>query len=262
MKTVLTLLVLIKLFTPYMAQSMFVSIVDPNELKTINQAVKEVTHEDICANIECEAGERCIVSDNKPLCECYEDCQIPNDQRLKICSTSNKTFESDCHFLRQKCWCNKNDQKCADFSIVSDKLDYYGACTNINQCTQNERRIFVERMKVWLDEVLHVLDNRQDLDSKFLYLVKLADELKAKKVEKYWTAGVIFEFCKLDSSKDHSIQKEEIALLVSSIKSMEHCIQPFLDETDSNEDGIISEDEWGTALDLSDDDLSILRQYC
>ena len=45
-------------------------------------------------------------------------------------------------------------------------------------------------------------DERQDLDSKFFYLVKLADELKAKKAEKYWTAGVIFEFCKLDISKD------------------------------------------------------------
>jgi len=33
---------------------------------------------------------------------------------------------------------------------------------------------------------------------------------------------------------------------------MEHCIQPFLDEIDKNQDGVISENEWGTALDLSD----------
>ena len=57
-------------------------------------------------------------------------------------------------------------------------------------------------MKVWLDEVLHILDERDDLDSKFFNLVKQADQLKAKHVEKYWTAGVIFEFCELDTSKD------------------------------------------------------------
>ncbi len=31
---------------------------------------------------------------------------------------------------------------------------------------------------------------------------------------------------------------------------MEHCIQPFLDECDINNDGLISDHEWGVALDL------------
>lgn len=48
-----------------------------------------------------------------------------------------------------------------------------------------------------------------------------------------------------------SIQKQEISQLISSIKSLEHCIQPFLDEIDQNKDDIISENEWGHALDLS-----------
>ena len=48
-----------------------------------------------------------------------------------------------------------------------------------------------------------------------------------------------------------SIQKEEIAQLISSIKSLEHCIQPFLDDCDQNKDGNISEYEWGNALDLT-----------
>jgi hypothetical protein len=30
----------------------------------------------------------------------------------------------------------------------------------------------------------------------------MADEMKANNVEKYWTAGVAFEFCQLDKSKD------------------------------------------------------------
>lgn len=57
-------------------------------------------------------------------------------------------------------------------------------------------------MKIWLDEVLHILNKRKDLEPQYLNLVKLADEMKENKVEKYWTAGVIFEFCALDKSKD------------------------------------------------------------
>ena len=33
-------------------------------------------------------------------------------------------------------------------------------------------------MKIWLDEVLHILNDRKDLDPKFTNLVKLADEMK------------------------------------------------------------------------------------
>jgi len=89
------------------------------------------------------------------------------------------------------------------------------------------------------------------LDPKFYNLVKLADEMKANQVEKYWTAGVAFEFCELDKSKDHLIQKEELRSLVSSIKSLENCIQPFLDECDLDGNESISEFEWGKCLDLS-----------
>lgn len=57
-------------------------------------------------------------------------------------------------------------------------------------------------MKVWLDEVLHILNGRNDLAPKYKSLVKLADEMKANQMEKYWTAGVAFEFCQLDKSND------------------------------------------------------------
>lgn len=251
------------LFVNCKSQSLHVSIVDPNNLqKNVHQEVNSNERVDLCTNVECEEGERCVVINDEAVCECYEDCIIPSDERQRICSSSNQTFESDCHFIRQKCWCNKNDRKCTDLKIINDKLDYYGACRHIELCSINERKVFVDRMKIWLDEVLHILDVRKDLDPKFFSLVKSADEMKAKKSEKYWTAGVIFEFCELDKSKDRSIQKQEVSLLISSIKSLEHCIQPFLDEIDQNHDDIISENEWGNALDLSADDMVILKEYC
>ncbi len=48
-----------------------------------------------------------------------------------------------------------------------------------------------------------------------------------------------------------SIQKEEVAALISSIKSLEHCIQPFLDECDKDQNDIINDKEWASCLDLS-----------
>jgi hypothetical protein len=38
---------------------------------------------------------------------------------------------------------------------------------------------------------------------------------------------------------------------VSSIKSLENCIQPFLEECDLDGNDAISEFEWGKCLDLS-----------
>ena len=38
--------------------------------------------------------------------------------------------------------------------------------------------------------------------------------------------------------------------LAAPLKSMEHCTQPFLDQCDTNDDGEISLEEWGTCLGL------------
>jgi hypothetical protein len=47
-----------------------------------------------------------------------------------------------------------------------------------------------------------------------------------------------------------SVNKEEIARFVRSLKVLEHCIQPFLNHCDTNDDNKISSDEWGTCLGL------------
>jgi hypothetical protein len=47
-----------------------------------------------------------------------------------------------------------------------------------------------------------------------------------------------------------SVNNEEIARFVRSLKVLEHCIQPFLDHCDTDNDNKISSDEWGTCLGL------------
>ncbi len=100
------------------------------------------------------------------------------------------------------------------------------------------------------------------MDAKYFNLVKLADEMKENHLEKYWTAGVAFEFCQLDKSHDHAIQKEELRVLISSIKSLENCIQPFLDECDSDNNDLITDKEWGKCLELSEGRLSKIIEIC
>lgn len=236
--------------------SLHVSIVEPNF------EANEESGEDICADLKCDFGERCVINDDKPVCDCIEVCETPEDKRQQICSTANKTYASDCHFLRERCWCKQKDFKCQDSEILNHKLDYYGECKFIESCSDEQKSTFPSRMKVWLDEVLHILNKRKDLEAKYVNLVKLADDMKHNKVEKYWTAGVIFEFCQLDKSKDHKIQKDELTSLVSSIKALENCIQPFLNDCDKDGNDLISDDEWGVCLDLSPADLKLLREKC
>jgi hypothetical protein len=84
--------------------------------------------DDLCASIKCGVGEQCVINDNEATCQCFEVCEVPADERQKVCSSANQTFDSDCHFLKQKCLCARKDVKCANARIVEDKLDYYGAC--------------------------------------------------------------------------------------------------------------------------------------
>lgn len=266
LKKPITILIALVNLVIFCRAQLNIQIVDPssftNDIEETKNENRDISLDDLCLNIECELGEKCVINDNEATCECYDDCEIPMDDRQKICTTSNQTFQSDCHFLRQKCFCNKNYHKCVDTSILNDKLDYYGECRHIEYCSDKEREIFIERMKIWLDEVLHILNDRKDLNPKYKNLVKLADEMKINHAEKYWIYGVTYEFCDLDKSNDHSIQKEELSVLISSIKSLEHCIQPFLDECDKNQNDMISDIEWGSCLGLAPNEMDLLRKYC
>lgn len=62
---------------------------------------------------------------------------------IQVCSTANKTYDSDCHFLREKCWCSRNDFKCREQSVVDEKLDYYGECKRMSILIKFTRLRFV-----------------------------------------------------------------------------------------------------------------------
>lgn len=105
--------------------SLQVSVIEPDMDLLDVQSENTI---DLCEDHHCAQGEQCVILDSKAKCQCIETCDSPKDERQKICSSSNITFDSDCHFYREKCWCKNSESKCTDNSILGQKLDYYGEC--------------------------------------------------------------------------------------------------------------------------------------
>jgi len=103
--------------------------------------------------------------------------------------------------------------------------------------------------------------------------------MKLSNTEKWWRNAVLWEFCELDQTHDNSVNMEELTRFIRSLKVLEHCIQPFLDHCDANNDKKISSDEWGSCLGLDKgkidwifffnsyysiflDDMAFLKTFC
>ena len=96
----------------------------------------------------------------------------------QVCSSTNTTYESECHFYREKCWCSKDDNKCTQKNAIKDTIEYFGKCQGkkidlafffklliefinlaIDKCSDEQKQVFPIRIKLWLDEVLLHLVN-------------------------------------------------------------------------------------------------------
>lgn len=73
---------------------------------------------------------------------------------------------------------------------------------------------------------------------------------------KRWTNAAIWKFCDLDGHPhDRSVSRHELFPIRAPLMSLEHCIAPFLEGCDSNNDHRITLSEWGTCLELDQSDL-------
>ncbi|CAF0828494.1 unnamed protein product [Rotaria sp. Silwood1] len=234
------------------------------ELEVKVSTKDETLHiEDQCSNVKCNENEACILNkDGEAECVCITECEDPKDKRLMICTKANHTYTSDCEFYRMQCWCRKNDEHCTRKESVTDAIDYFGQCQDLGVCTEFELEVFPKRMKEWLGEILDALFVRKDLDSKYETLVNEARKMKLSNTEKWWRNAVLWEFCELDRTHDNVVNNEELARFIRSLKVLEHCIQPFLDHCDTDNDNKISSDEWGTCLGLDKNDMAFLTTFC
>ncbi|CAF2932732.1 unnamed protein product [Rotaria sp. Silwood2] len=234
-----------------------------------NEALKVVDEqfindfEDRCASTKCRDGETCILNkDGDAECACLTQCEDPKDERLMVCTKANHTYTTDCEFYQMQCWCRRNDERCTRREALTDSIDYFGRCQNLGVCTEFELEVFPKRMTTWLGEILDTLFVRKDLNAKYEVLVNEARKMKLSNTEKWWRNAVLWEFCELDRTHDNSVNNEELARFVRSLKVLEHCIQPFLDHCDTDNDNKISSDEWGTCLGLDKDDMTFLKTFC
>lgn len=206
----------------------------------------EVMSTNPCNVKKCKRGETCVLDEGNPLCVC-QPCDEQTDEQYQVCSTKNITFESECHLDRDHCLCHTQQPGCQTEGVNKVRLDYYGSCKELSECPENEYEGFPQRMRDWLFRIMRELANREQLDE---YLALLES---ARNDDKHADA-VIWKFCDLDvDPEDRRVTRRELMFIIASIKPMEHCLVPFLNECDANDDHTIDLVEWGTCLGIGND---------
>jgi len=199
-----------------------------------------------CHGVKCGPGRVCSIDQKtrKPQCVCVPDCASVVDQRRKVCSNFNDTWQSDCHLHRHRCLCEERlSENCLD-EHKHMHIDYYGECTNSLKCEESVLVDFPRRMREWLYNILTsqhfaVPRNRTEND--------LAHK---------WVDAVIWKYCDLDvEPEDRFVSRHELFPLRAPLLSMEPCISEFLDKCDSNSDHKITLREWGLCLGAEDGEI-------
>lgn len=250
---------LVVLLAVYVTGQVHVRIVQPenkatnddDEAADVKQTVTvDKDHANPCYEKKCLRGEECIIEDSKAKCICFRDCPDEPDPRLKVCSVQNETFDSECHLDRQKCLCTNGDQECQHSSPKKLRLDYYGACKEQTPCEDWELQQFPGRMRDWTFVVMKEMARRNELGD-YIPLLKNAN------ADDHHTDAVIWKFCDLDvQPQDRTVSRRELLMVIATIKPMEHCLVPFLNKCDDNNDHIISLEEWGKCLELQQDHIA------
>ncbi|KAL4240883.1 hypothetical protein ACF0H5_001666 [Mactra antiquata] len=209
-----------------------------------------------CNRHQCKRGEICVLDEGKAKCECIT-CEIPkpDDNIVKVCSTKNITYESECFLDREHCLCRNNLPGCTDNREKRIRLDYFTACKELTECPENEFEMFASRMKDWLFRVMNDLTMRgyeEMNDYRTMLEEARADENKV--------GAVLWKFCDLDvHPTDRHVSRRELMYIIASLKPMEHCLVPFLNSCDADDDNTINLVEWGTCLNL---DHAVITDKC
>ncbi|CRL07118.1 CLUMA_CG020115, isoform A [Clunio marinus] len=207
---------------------------------------------DPCTKIHCGAGRVCQVEDFSAHCVCIPECPEETDPRRKVCTNRNETWGSDCEVHRQRCLCDTKDDRCSNSKNSHIHIDYYGECKQLQICTEEEMIDFPRRMREWLFHVMKELVGRQELNK------ELVEKLTSKyetELNKKWARAAVWKFCDLDATHDRSVSRHELFPIRAPLISLEHCISPFLESCDADNDHRITLKEWGKCLGLEDGDL-------
>lgn len=208
---------------------------------------------DPCLDVQCGAGMVCeLDKQGEPQCVCIEACPEETETRRKVCSNSNETWSSDCAVYQQRCWCRNNDPKCKGEQYKHIHIEYYGVCREMPKCSDDEMADFPRRMRDWLFNVMRDLADRRELSPKFLEMEKDAESNMTRR----WTNAAMWKFCDLDGHPpDRYVSRHELFPIRAPLMALEHCIAPFLNSCDSDDDHRITLKEWAKCLELDEEEI-------
>ncbi|XP_014295821.1 SPARC [Microplitis demolitor] len=214
---------------------------------------REILRMDPCLDKHCGAGRVCQVNDlGSAECVCIESCNEEQDPRRKVCTNYNETFGSDCEVYQARCFCDSGDSRCRGPDYQHIHIEYYGECRQMPMCKEEDMMDFPRRMRDWLFNIMRDLADRQELPSHFLKMQREAETNLTLR----WTNAAIWKWCDLDGHPhDRSVSRHELFPIRAPLMALEHCIAPFLDGCDENNDHKINLHEWGKCLQLDEDDL-------
>jgi len=208
---------------------------------------------DPCSKVQCGAGRVCeIDQEEEPQCVCIPECPVETDNRRKVCSNHNETWTSDCAVYQQRCWCDTGDKRCKGEEFKHVHIEYYGICRDMPECSKEEMADFPRRMRDWLFNIMRDLADRRELTPHYLKMEREAESNLTRR----WTNAAIWKWCDLDGHPpDRSVSRHELFPIRAPLMSLEHCIAPFLNKCDVDDNHRITLKEWGNCLELDEDEL-------
>lgn len=124
----------------------------------------------------------------------------------------------------------------------------------LQECKEEDMADFPRRMRDWLFNIMRDLADRQELSSHFLKMQREAETNYTLR----WTNAAIWKWCDLDGEPhDRAVSRHELFPIKAPLMTLEHCIAPFLDSCDRDDDHKITLIEWGKCLQLNE--VSVLR---
>lgn len=201
---------------------------------------------DPCEKMHCGAGRVCQLEVVEAKCVCIPECPEEADVRRRVCTNKNETWSSDCSVYQQRCLCDTKAPGCLNPDNSHLHIDYYGECHAQMECGEEEMKDFPRRMRDWLFNVMRDLAERDELTEHYMQM-----ELEAEtNMTRRWANAAVWKWCDLDGDTDRSVSRHELFPIRAPLVSLEHCIAPFLESCDSNNDHRITLIEWGACLGL------------
>lgn len=116
-------------------------------------------------------------------------------------------------------------------------------------CKEQDMADFPRRMRDWLFNIMRDLADRQELPSHYLKMQREAETNHTLR----WANAAIWKWCDLDGHPhDRTVSRHELFPIRAPLMTLEHCIAPFLDSCDVNNDHKITLIEWGKCLELDE----------